>query len=162
MDATHIHLLLNHVPILGTLFAFCLLAYGMLRKNTAIQQAALGALVIVAIICIPVAKSGDEAEHDVEELVGISEHYLEEHEELGEKALWAMLATGAMALLTLFLSRSNPSRRKPLTAATLIFAIITFGIMVQVGNHGGKIRHSELRGDIDRIEPAVTDDEHED
>lgn len=155
MDPVHIHLMLNHFPILGTLFGLCLLIYGMFAKNRSIENAALVTLVVVAVMTIAVFKSGDEAEHAVEELAGVSEHFLEEHEELAERGMWLMMATGILALVSLVLPGAKEKLKQRFRIATLVLATVTFIIMVDIGNHGGKIRHSEL------IDGAQQNEEHD-
>jgi len=147
MDATHIHLLLNHFPILGSLFGFCLLAYGLLRKSEALEKAGLVTLVVIGLLGVPAYFTGEEAEETVEDLPGVSEHYLEAHEELAEVAFWLVEATTALALITLVLSATQGRNFRLLSALTALLAIGTFGTMVVVGLYGGKIRHSEVRGD---------------
>lgn len=54
MNWAHIHLMLNHIPVLGTGFGLALLAWGMMRRNDSLQRAALAAFVVVALAAIPV------------------------------------------------------------------------------------------------------------
>ena len=54
MTAAHVHLLLNHIPILGSIFGLLLLCYGMLRKSDEIKKTSLGIFVITALLTIPV------------------------------------------------------------------------------------------------------------
>ena len=61
MDAAHIHLLLNHIPILGTIFGLLLLCYGIWKHSDEIKKASLGTFVIVALITIAVYLTGDGA-----------------------------------------------------------------------------------------------------
>jgi len=159
MDPIHIHLMLNHFPILGTLFGLSLLIYGMIAKNRSIENAALVTLVVIAVLTIPVFKSGEEAEHAVEEIAGVSEHYLEEHEELAERGMWLMMATGVLALISLVLPSAKEKLKKGVGIATLILAAATFIVMVDIGNHGGKIRHSEL---IDGAQQQSIEHDHDD
>lgn len=147
MDSAHVHLLLNHISILGTFFGLCLLIYGLLRKKRDLENAGFATLVIVALLTIPVFFSGEEAEETVEHISGVSEHYIELHEELAETAAWMMIATGSVSLFTLILTYLKDEGSRALRIITLILAASTFGVMAAVGNYGGKIRHSELRGD---------------
>ena len=49
MNAAHMHLLVNHLPVTGSIFAILLLVWSLARKNTDIARAALGLFVIAAI-----------------------------------------------------------------------------------------------------------------
>lgn len=156
MDATHLHLILNHFPILGTLFGMGLLAYGFIAKNKSIQNSGLVLFVIIALISIPAFLTGEGAEETVEHLPGVSESLIHEHEEWAEKAIWLMGILGLLSLLNLFFSIKNKSGAKTLSILTLVVSLATFGMMVQVGNLGGQIRHTEIRKAS--IQPAQSRD----
>lgn len=144
MNWAHVHLLLNHIPVLGTLFGLVLLGWGVVRRNESIQRAALGAFVIAALIAIPVFLTGEPAEAAVEHLAGTAESAIETHETAATLALVAVEVLGAIALVGLLLRRSRFARRA--TPVALVFAIITTGLMARTANLGGKVRHTELRG----------------
>jgi len=158
MDQTHIHLLLNHFPILGTFFGLCLLIYGFIKKKADLENAGFTTLLIVALLSIPAYLSGEEAEETVEHIPEVSEYYMELHEELAETALWMMLVTGGLSLIALIVFYFQNKRIATLRIATIIFASVTFVVMAVVGSYGGKIRHSELRGDT--TEQVHDDDDH--
>ena len=73
MNWAHIHLLSNHIPVLGALFGLLLLAWGTLRRNEAIQRAALATFVVAALFAIPVFLTGEPSEKAVEHLAGTGE-----------------------------------------------------------------------------------------
>ena len=62
MDATHLHLILTHFPIVGTIIGIGILAYGQFAKNDAIKKVALVTFILMAILTIPVFLTGEEAE----------------------------------------------------------------------------------------------------
>ena len=80
MNGVHVHLLLNHIPILGTLFALIILGFGYFFKQEILAKAALWTLVVSALVSIPSFLSGEEAEHAVEGIIGVSMVAVEEHE----------------------------------------------------------------------------------
>lgn len=145
MNLAHLHLMLNHFPILGALFGMGLLAYGIFAKNKSIQNAAYVLFVIIALISIPAFLTGEGAEEAVEHLSGVSENLIHEHEEWAEKAIWLMGFLGVLSLFSLFFSIKNKSGAKILSIITLVVSLATFGIMAQVGNIGGQIRHTEIQ-----------------
>lgn len=144
MNPTHVHLLLNHVPILGSAFGALLLIYGILGKSKSVINAALIAFVITALFTIPVFLTGEPAEESVENIAGVTKASIEEHEESAEFALWMMEALGILSLCTLFLRSKENSLAGKLTILTLLVSLFTFAVMAKVGNEGGKIRHTEL------------------
>lgn len=143
MDPSHIHLLLNHVPILGTIFGTILLTYGFVKRNRVFENTGLVTVIIVALLTIPTFLSGEIAEESVEDIVGISETLIEKHEDIASVGLWIMIATGILALYTMIQTRKTG--RNIFLFITLVLSIVTFAIMTIVGNSGGKIRHSQLR-----------------
>ena len=82
----HLHLLLNHLPIIGSLISALLLACGLAAKSKDLTRAALALTVLFAVVTYPAAGSGHEAEEVIEHMTGISEDRIEAHEERAEKA----------------------------------------------------------------------------
>ncbi len=147
MDATHLHLILTHFPIVGTIIGIGILAYGQVFKNIEIQKVALVTFILMALLTIPVFLTGEESGETVENISGISEQLIENHEELAEKAIWVMGLLGVLSFISLFAIFKKSSFSKAITLVTLIVSIVTFGLFAQVGNLGGQIRHSEIRTD---------------
>ncbi len=145
MDATHLHLILTHFPIVGTIIGIGILGYGQFTKNIDIQKIALVTFIVMAILTIPVYLTGEEAEETVEHIAGISEHFIENHEELAEKAVWVMGLLGILSLINFFALIKKLSFAKTISIITLLVSIGTFGLFAKVGSTGGEIRHSEIR-----------------
>jgi uncharacterized membrane protein len=145
MDATHIHLILTHFPIIGLTIGFGILVYGQYSKNNTIKKVALIIFILMAILTIPAYLSGEEAEEKVENIAGVSESIIEDHEELAEKAIWLMGLLGAFSLLNLYAISKNLTPSKTISTITIVISIATLGLFAKVGNLGGQIRHSEIR-----------------
>ena len=73
MDATHLHLLLNHFPIIGTLLGVGVMLYGYVTSSDQVKKVALWTWALMALIAIPVYLTGEPAEEAVEGLAGVSE-----------------------------------------------------------------------------------------
>lgn len=147
MNDAHLHLLLNHYPIIGTMFGVLFLGYGLLAKNKSILHAGLLTLFLMALLAIPTQLTGEGAEEIVEEL-GVDHDVIHEHEEAAELAIWFMAGLGVLALITLLISRRTSGRDtvlRGLYVATLILSVLVFVMMARVGSLGGEIRHTELR-----------------
>jgi hypothetical protein len=154
MNQTHIHLLLNHAPLMGTAFGAALFLYGLFRKSSAIIDASLLAFVVTAIVAIPVFLTGEPAEESIENIPGIVKSAIETHEENAEIAFWLMEALGLFSLITFFMRRKENKMATMLTNISLIFSLVVFGFMVKVGNDGGKIRHPEIsNAAVDAAQP---------
>jgi uncharacterized membrane protein len=145
MNATHIHLLLNHLPIIGTLIGSAVLIWGFIKKQDNIKMVACGIIVIMALAAIPVFLTGEPAEEAVENLPGIAENIIEEHEEAAQFAIWILGFTGLMAFLSLVGYRLKHRLVNIALTLTLILSVVGFGAMARTGYTGGQIRHTELR-----------------
>ena len=145
MDATHLHLMLTHFPIVGTVIAIAILAYGLFSSNDQIKKVALFTFIAMAILTIPVFLTGEDAEETVEHIAGVSEQIIEQHEELAEKAIWLMGLLAAFSVASLFAIIKKLSSAKVLSIITLVISLVTFAVFAKVGNLGVQIRHSEIR-----------------
>ena len=151
MNGALVHLLLNHIPILGSLFVICLIVYGLIVKSEDIFRAALVALVAISLLSIPAYLSGEDAEHVVEDITSVNKQAMEDHEDMAEISFWILMMNGAIALGTIIASRKPALISKPLLWINFIVALIVFVMMARTGWSGGQIRHSEIH-----IEKTVT------
>jgi hypothetical protein len=145
MNLAHVHLILNHIPLLGIGFSILLLIIAMLRRSSELMNVALIFVILVALWAIPVYLTGEPAEEVVENLPGISEQLIEEHEEQAELAFIFIEVTGAFALISLFGRWYSDKLGQKLTVLTLVLLIVSGGLMAWTANLGGKINHPEIR-----------------
>jgi len=150
MNWPHIHLMLNHIPVLGTVFGLALLGWGTLRRNDSLQRAGLATFVVVALAAIAVYLTGEPSEDVVERLVGTAEPAIELHEGAALASLVGVELLGVIALAGLVLARA--SWHVTLTRAALLVSIVTAGLLARAANLGGQIRHAEVRGDAVPLE----------
>ncbi len=140
------HLLLNHLPILGTLFGLLTLAAGFTLKNETVKRTALGFFLFSALCAIPAYLTGEGAEEVVENIPGASsETLVEAHEELANIFLWVVGALGLLSVLTFYF---NYTQKKGASLLYVLSFVLGIGAMVlaqQVGTSGGEIRHTEIR-----------------
>src|SRR5689334_14228815 len=98
MNAPHLHLLLNHVPVLGTIFGLGLLAFAMVRRDPPLQRVACGVFVLAALLAVPAYLTGEPAEATVKGLPGVVDQLIERHENAAGVALGGVIALGLAAL----------------------------------------------------------------
>lgn len=154
MSATHLHLMFNHLPVLGTPLVLALLLWGLLRRSRDVQRAALGAAVIVAALSYPVFLTGEPAEEQVEDASWMQERLVHEHEERAEAALIAIMVAGALALVTLWQSRGDRPVATGLTGITAAGLLVSAGLFGWAALAGGVIRHDEIRDGATLAQPA--------
>jgi uncharacterized membrane protein len=145
MDLTHLHLWLNHVPVIGIGIGFLLLVWGTFRRYEHVQNAGLGTPFITALIALPVYFTGEPAEEVVEHLPGVSEQFIELHEDAALFSLVLAMSAGAFALLALVAKHFSSRIGTLAVYICLLFSIVAGGSLAYTANLGGQIRHSEIR-----------------
>ncbi|MGE5085186.1 MAG: hypothetical protein ACM3MG_02735 [Bacillota bacterium] len=145
MDAAHIHLMLNHIPVLGGVATLCLVALADLKEDKTLGKLSLQLMVLIAILTLPVYFTGEPAEKIIEHLPGVAESFIEEHEKFANFALGLTELLGIIGLVGLYSFRKNPNSIKQYWRSIQIIALVNVMIMVAVANLGGQIRHTEIR-----------------
>ncbi len=146
MNAVHIHLLVNHFPIIGTLFGSILLAIGIISKNITLKKTGLYTFIFAAIFSVIADKTGEKAEHIVEEGATTLTHTLiHEHEEAAETAVLVSLILGALSVVGLVLSRKENTNSTIIYLFLLLAGLSSFGVQLLAANSGGQIIHEEIR-----------------
>jgi hypothetical protein len=145
MNWAHIHLMLNHIPLIGIGFTVLLFVIALIRNSKELINLSLIFTIIVALWAIPAYLTGEPAEEIVEELPGISHNLIEEHEEMAEKAFIFMEIVGALALITLIVKTYSQKLGRWLMSITLIGLIVGGGMIAWTANLGGRINHPEIR-----------------
>jgi uncharacterized membrane protein len=142
MNYAHIHLIINHIPILTIPMAMLFLIYGIRQKNESLKRFSMLVLIATAASLIPVYLTGEPAEKVIEHLPGISKNLIEAHEEAAELALILTLVVGGMALAVMLFPRwAIVSDLGP--KAIVLASIVAVGALGYTANLGGKIHHPE-------------------
>src|SRR5438128_2272132 len=119
-DPIHLHLLVNHVPVIGVPFVLVLLVIALVRGTDEGARLALWASVAAAVLTIPVFLTGDPAAHALRQWDATLRPYVREHDDAAGWALTSSLVLGAVALLFLFLDRRRPLRRSALVVCLVV------------------------------------------
>ena len=143
MNQAQIHLALNHAPLFLALIGGLLLLVGLIRKNQSLWQMALILLVAAGLSVLPVYFTGEGTEELVENLPGVQEGMIEEHEEAAGLTLIILIVTGIAALAALIFSKRKQLAR-PLLIFSLVLSLASFGSMIRTAHLGGLIRHTEI------------------
>lgn len=143
MNAAHLHIVLVHLPIVLVPTATILLAFALLKKQGTVATVALALFVTAAFFSVPAFLIGEEAEEIVEELPGISEDTLEEHEEAADIAFWLTVFVGGTAASALLLRRKAPKLAQVTLTLLVLAGTATSASLAYTAYEGGKIRHPE-------------------
>jgi hypothetical protein len=145
MNAAHLHLLLNHIPVVGTGLVLALITVAIVRRSDELLRICLGVLVALAVLTVPVYLTGEPAEEIVEHQPGVSESALEAHEEAGELAAIAMWVVGVTALVGLTIVRHALQVPPWFGVASLLACLLVAVLLGRAAFLGGKIQHAEIR-----------------
>jgi uncharacterized membrane protein len=144
MSWGHLHLLLNHVPVIGTFLGLLLLLVAFVRKSEELKKVTLALLVLIALVSIPVYLTGEPAEEMVENISGVSKAMIDRHEDAALFSLISVEAAGIVALAGLLIFGRKKGLGNLLTILTLALSMIAGGLMAWTSNLGGQIRHTEI------------------
>jgi uncharacterized membrane protein len=142
MNQAHLHLLLNHLPMMGAVIGFTVLLVGVLSGNDTVRRTAYGILLGASVAVIPTHITGEGAEEVLEQLPNVNHRIIHAHEEAVGLFQWAMAMVGLLASLSLF----SPLRQYSWLKWVLILATIValYGGQ-KAGTTGGEISHPEIR-----------------
>jgi len=148
MNWAHVHLIINHVPVIGILGASLLLAYSLIRRSEEVKIVSFGVIAILALITPAVFLTGEAAEKVVKSIPGVTETYIGRHEEIASLTLILMEIVGITSLAGLMLLRRTGAIPKWVVVMILVLSLITTAIATLTANLGGQIRHTEIRDDV--------------
>lgn len=146
MNDAHLHLALNHLPIIIPFVAVLVLIGGIVFKSEIIKRTALLIFVLGAICTLPAFATGEGAEEVVEELQGIDHHYIHEHEEAAETFALLSYALGLLAIVGLWANLKKKNFSNLIAIVVLLFSGVVLFFAKQTGTTGGEVRHTEIRG----------------
>lgn len=152
MNDAHLHLVVNHFPIIGTIFGLGILIVGILLKNSTVKNTAYLLFIVAAIFAAFIMGTGEGAEELVEDMPSIGKQIIHEHEEMAEKLALVLYALGVVSLAGLYLNIKKHARAKLVSFAAVIVGIIALILAQQTGTTGGEIRHTEIRANTNGLE----------
>ncbi len=140
----HLHLLLNHVPTVGSVAALGLLLLALVRRDDHLLRAGLEVLFVVALATLPVYLTGVAAGNTIEGLDGVAVEAIRTHETAALLAFVWMQVTGFFAWHALWQGRRLPQLPRASVGAVLLLSVITVALMARAATIGGEIRHPEI------------------
>ncbi len=148
MNAAHFHLVINHVPIIGSMMAIFVLIVGMIKKSDDVKKVSALVLILTALLTIPVYLSGGKAQGKIEgNYEDVDEQFINTHEESAFYSFVLMDITGAVAIIALFVFRKPKILPNSFSITLLVILLIVISLMTYTANLGGKIHHPEIRED---------------
>jgi uncharacterized membrane protein len=145
MNGAHLHLIVNHLPVVLAPTALIVLGLGLWRRNEEFVKVGLGLFVAAALLAIPAYLTGEPAEGIVARYSGVTKEAIERHEDAATGALVVIILAGLAALTHLSLEwrrRETPRWLAPLALVLGLVASVWLGV---AANFGGHVRHQELQ-----------------
>jgi uncharacterized membrane protein len=145
MNDAHLHLIFNHFPIVIPIIGFLVMITAFIIRSEILKRAAFALFVFGALSTLPAFGTGEDAEEVIENLPGIEESYIEEHEEAAETFAYLSYGLGVLSLIGLWANWKQKSLANSISIAVLLLAIVVLFFAKEAGTTGGEIRHPEIR-----------------
>ena len=158
-NAAHLHLLVNHFPIVAAFLAVPMLVLALLlRKERGLLLASVFLLVVTAASGWASLKTGEKAMDYINDKQDsgaawaddVDDRAVGEHEERAENSMYFAVSTAVLGLVVLVLAHRR-APENPLPRWWIVVLLVGAGLtsvgMAYVGDAGGPIVHREVRGD---------------
>ena len=143
-NLVHLHLLLNHVPTVGTIVALGVLLLAFAKRSEELKRGALALFFVIALLSLPTYMTGYSAQKAIKDRPGVSVAQIQHHQSAALLALVFMEATGVLAWFGLWEARrpAGPTRWK--APAVVLLGTLTTVLMASASTIGGEITHAEI------------------
>ncbi len=161
MNDAHLHMVVNHFPIIGTILGLGILVAGIIFKNNAVKSTAYGLFVVAAVFAAFSMGTGEGAEEIAEKLPSVTDQVIHEHEEMAEKLALVLYALGLVSLVGFYLNFKNHAKANLISYLVVVISVVGVFLAQQTGTTGGEIRHTEIRANASQTS-TTTEAEGED
>jgi hypothetical protein len=161
MSWVHIHLMTNHVPVIGAVIGLLLLAVAVFWRSEDLKKFSLYYFVGLALVTLLVFFTGEPAEEAIEHTAGISEALIERHEEASHFGLIAIELVALVSLTALLWPKLKLIQRDWFSRTMLALVMLAVATMAWVANLGGQIRHTEISSSQEAGQAAQVQDQED-
>lgn len=165
MNDAHLHMVVNHFPIIGLILGFGVLIAGMFLKNNSVKNTAYCLFIVAAIFAFASMATGEGAEEMVEDMPSVGKKIIHVHEEMAEKLAIVLYLLGVVSIAGLYTNIKNHSQAKLVSFLAITIAAVGIFLAQQTGTTGGEVRHTEIRANATSTAEATQnggEEEHED
>jgi hypothetical protein len=148
VNFAHLHLVMNHVPTVGSVAALGLLLLGYLRRNDHLKHVGLEVLFIIALLTLPVYVSGAVALSEIRNRPEVSVDAVKIHQDVALFGFSWMALAGFVAWVALWQWRRRGRPARGLVPAATLLLVMALVVMGRAANLGGDIRHPEIGADV--------------
>lgn len=162
MNDAHLHLMVNHFPIIVPILGLLILIAGFLTKSDIVKRTALLVFVFGALFTFPAMYTGEGAEEIAENLPGVTDNIIHMHEEKAETFAVFSYILGLLAMVGFWANRTKKSYSDYIAIGVMIFGLIVLYTGKETGTTGGEIRHTEIRPDFKVTSETTTETKNQD
>ncbi len=145
---SHAHLILNHIPTAGFVFALAFFVAALVADNDVMKRGSLVVFIICSISGVPAYVAGTAAMWALTQPpipdMEVSLAVINAHRDMALWTLFGLGFTGAAAWIELWRARSRGGFSRMSLNLILLFAVVTLAIMTETGHRGGLINHPEI------------------
>jgi uncharacterized membrane protein len=144
---SHIHIILNHFPTVGSVFALFFFISGLVLKNDVMKKAGLAVFVICGVLGATTYVTGASAMWALTDppYAGVTQARINAHRDWALMSLFGLGITGLLSWIEIWRYRYLGRFSKTTLYVILGLAIVTLGLMAETGHRGGQINHPEIR-----------------
>jgi uncharacterized membrane protein len=161
MNEAHLHMVVNHFPIIGTILALGILIAGLILKNHTVKNTSYVLFIIAAIFGALSMGTGEGAEELVKNMPNVGWEIIHEHEEIAEKLALLLYVLGLLSIIALYLNFKKNIKEKLVSFFILGIGVISLFLVQKVGTSGGEIRHTEIREGAQNTTTEKMDTDHD-
>jgi uncharacterized membrane protein len=155
---SHVHIILNHLPTVGFVFALFFFFAGLVRDNDGMKRAGLIIFTMCAVLAASTYVTGTAAMWALTDppVLGISQVRINQHRDFAIYSLLLLAFTGGWSWFELWRYRFLGRFSKISIYAIGALAIVTFLVLAETGHLGGQINHPEIReaGEVLPTDPS--------
>ena len=145
MNEAHLHMVVNHFPIIGTILALGILFVGLILKNHSVRNTSYVLFIVAAIFGALSMGTGEGAEELVKDMPNVGWEIIHEHEEIAEKLALLLYVLGLLSIIALYLNFKKNTKEKLVSLCIVGIGVVSLFLVQKVGTSGGEIRHTEIR-----------------
>ncbi len=157
----YVHVVLNHLPLVGLGVAALALIIALLSKSRA---ATVGSLVLVLLMAGSVwgvVESGEDAYNRIRAIADPDgAPLLKHHMQLADRWVWLYYAAAILAAIALVVTWKKPKWMTPVGIAVVVLSLAATVAGINIAQLGGEVRHPEFRPGADVV-PKNVPEEHE-
>ena len=159
MNDAHLHMVVNHFPIIGIILGFGVLIAGIFFKNDSVKNTAYCLFIVGAIFAAISMATGEGAEEMVEDMPTVGKKIIHEHEEMAEKLALVLYFLGLISIVGLYLNIKKNSKAGLISFLALTIAAVGIFLGARTGTTGGEVRHTEIRANASTTTETSTTNE---